>query len=373
MTNGQNMYIHAGLFLMADHENEITGVIAHETGHIKGGHLARMKERLKNTQNAAMAGMALGVLAMFGGGDSAQAGMALMMGTSDIATKSLLSYSREEERMADEIGLQILDATDNSAQGFLGFMTKLNQQSKLLLGENISPYYMSHPLTQDRESYLEERMRKDSDLNKKLEKPSEQFQWVKAKITGYFLPSEIKGSYAKETDYKHYAQSFAYLRQKKYKEALKPIKYLLNKYPKNGYFHETYAQILFGAGEIKAAIKAYEKALIYTDQSPLIQLEYVSASLEDKNVNLDSLQTQLSILLMEDPSLIYAYQLLGIIYGKQKKPGLKAYALAEYNAAIQKKEEAKKQIYLAEKTLDKNSIEYLRLMDLKEALKKKDR
>ncbi len=371
VTNGQNMYIHAGLFLMADHENEIAGVLAHETGHIKGGHLARMKNHFKDTQTTAIAGMALGLLAILGGGETAPVGLALMMGTNNFATKNILSYSRNEERMADEIGLQLLEKTNNSAQGFLTFMNKLGDRQKILVGKNKFQYYMSHPLTKDRKSYLSERMSENSKLNKKLKPPSEEFKWVKAKTTGYFNSSAINVNYQKNSDYKLYAKTFAFLKNKRFKSALIPIKKLVKKYPKNGFFHETHGQVLFGAGQIKKSMMAYQKALRFTNDSPLIQMEFVAVALENKNANLDELKTKLSVLLMEDSSLIYAHKLLAIIYGKQEKIGLKFYSLAEYEFARGKKEIAKKNIALAEKKIDKNSIEYLKLMDLKTALKKK--
>ncbi|MHA1549931.1 MAG: M48 family metalloprotease [Alphaproteobacteria bacterium] len=372
VAKGQNLFIHAGLFILADHENEIVGVLAHETGHIKGGHLSRLAKRLERTQLQAMMGVGAGLATMLLGGstETSEAGMAIMIGSTDFAQKSLLAYSRDEERMADEIGLQLLDKTNQSAQGFLSFMNKLKKRQDLLMGENISPYRLTHPLTKDRKKYIIERLETSRTLKKENAPPSQEFMFVKAKSVGYFQPRFVDSIFQKKGLYWHYAKGFGDFRQKKYKSALKHFETLIKEKPKNGYFYEAKAQVLFEMGQIKNSLKAYKISLNLLEDPPLIEMEFCAASLESNSVKLDELETHLNVILLKNQNLRYAYKLLATLYGKQGKKGKMHYALAEYYAAIGDKQRALKNLIPAEKLIKKDSLLELKIEDLKQSLKK---
>ena len=373
VAKGQNLFVHAGLFILADHENEIAGVLAHETGHIKAGHLSRLAKRLERTQLQAMMGIGVGLATMLLGGSTgaSEAGMAMMIGSTDMAQKSLLAYSRDEERMADEIGLQLLDKTNQSAQGFLSFMNKLKKRQDLLMGKNISPYRLTHPLTEDRKKHITERLETSSTLKKENEPPSQEFMFVKAKSVGYFLPKIVDSIFQKKDIYWNYAKGFGDFKQKKYKSALKHFETLIKKKPKNGYFYEAKAQVLFEMGQIKNSLKAYKKSLDLLEDPPLIEMEFCAASLESNNAKLDEIETRLNVILLKNPNLKYSYKLLATLYGKQDEKGKMHYALAEYYAAIGDKQRALKNLIPAEKLIEKNSLLALKIDDLKQSLKKK--
>ncbi|MBN2676051.1 MAG: M48 family metalloprotease [Alphaproteobacteria bacterium] len=370
IAQGQNLFVHVGLFILADNENEIEGVVAHETGHMKGGHLSRLADRMKNAQIQAIAGAVLGMGAMLGGGG--EVGMAMMLGSADIAQKGLLAYSRNEERMADEIGLSLLEKNGRSAQGFLSFMEKLKKRQGLLMSTHISPYNLTHPLSTERESYIQQRMEEDSNLQKKNTAPSEQFQWIKAKVIGYFQSEDIAVDFKKDSDFWHYAKTFAFMRQNKFKSAQEHIKILIKKFPQNGYFYETQAQILFGLGEYQKAVNAYEKSLDILGDKNLIELEYCATVLEMKTSNLEDVETRLNVILLKNPKSSMAYKLLATLYEKQNKVSMKDYAFAEYYALLGDKARAKQYLSQAEQKIAKDSLTGLKISDLKKSLEKKD-
>lgn len=121
---GRRMFINTGALLQAETPNEIIGVIAHEAGHIAGGHQDRLREQLARAQTMAIVAGLLGAGAIAAGVAAkssavAQAGGGLAMGGGEAARRSLLSYQRSEETTADRSAVTYLEATGQSAQGML--------------------------------------------------------------------------------------------------------------------------------------------------------------------------------------------------------------------------------------------------------------
>ena len=150
VTNGLNMFIFTGLITAADTPNQIKGVIAHETGHIAGGHLARLQEALKNAQIESIIAMVLGAGIIATGEKQAGAGgMAVITGGQEIAGRNLLKYTRGQEAAADQAAMSYLDRTGQSSKGMEDFMRILANQEAIYMGQG-DPYMRSHPLTRDR-------------------------------------------------------------------------------------------------------------------------------------------------------------------------------------------------------------------------------
>ena len=106
--------------MAADSPEQVAGVLAHEIGHITGGHLARLSGALNNARRQALIGevigFALGALAK----ESSVAATTIAK-SSEIATKGVFKFSRTQERSADQFAVELLEKTQTSATGLLEF------------------------------------------------------------------------------------------------------------------------------------------------------------------------------------------------------------------------------------------------------------
>src|SRR5262249_30763795 len=111
--DGRHIFINIGALYDAKTPNEIIGVLAHETGHMAGGHLARLREQLASAQTASIIALLLGAGAIAAGA-SAHAnnmgaiGMAAVQAPQEMIGRSLLSYQRAQEESADRAGVKFL-------------------------------------------------------------------------------------------------------------------------------------------------------------------------------------------------------------------------------------------------------------------------
>ncbi|MBX9633805.1 MAG: M48 family metalloprotease, partial [Magnetospirillum sp.] len=154
VAGGQNMFFHTGLLIRSENASQLIGVIAHETGHIAGGHLVRLNDAVSSASTEALMSMLLGAAlgAASGRGD---VGAAVMMGGQEVAMRNLMAFSRTQEGSADQAGLSFLDSTQQTAKGLVEFFEILGDQ-ELLVAARQDPYVRTHPLTRDRVSNIRE-------------------------------------------------------------------------------------------------------------------------------------------------------------------------------------------------------------------------
>ena len=126
VAGGQNLFLNTGLLLRTENPNQAIGVMAHESGHIAGGHIARSQQAMENAFMQSLIGMAAGVVAGVLSKNSGVGGAA-MAGSASIAQRSLMQFSQTQESSADAAGLGFLDRTGQSARGLYDFF-------KILLG-----------------------------------------------------------------------------------------------------------------------------------------------------------------------------------------------------------------------------------------------
>jgi predicted Zn-dependent protease len=189
VVDGHNMFIHAGTLMSAKTPNQVIGVIAHESGHITGGHLARLRTQISKAKSAALMLQLLGLAAMAAGAFSGapgvgQAGMGVAYGGQDAALRSVLAYRQDEESSADQAGVTFLNATKQSGRGMIetfDFMA-----NKLIGVQGINPYLQSHPMPQQRLAQLKELVTASPYYNN-IDPPELQFRhdMVKAKLYGF--------------------------------------------------------------------------------------------------------------------------------------------------------------------------------------------
>jgi predicted Zn-dependent protease len=181
------MFINTGLLMRADTPNQVIGVIAHETGHIAGGHLVRIQDELRNATIQNILAMIAGIGAGIATGNAGVGAGAMMLGQ-NVAQRNILQYSRTQEASADQAGMKFLDETHQSARGMLQFFEKLEGQEFLLAG-NQDPYVQTHPLTRDRIASVEDHVNHSAYSDAK-DSPAliEMHQRMLAKLKGFLWP-----------------------------------------------------------------------------------------------------------------------------------------------------------------------------------------
>lgn len=356
--DGNNMFVHTGTLMKANDENEIAGVLAHETGHIMGGHILRQKIKLQNMQQISLASMlAAGAAAAATG--RADAAIAIMMGTQSSMLNAMLAYQVEEERSADESAVKLLQKTEQSPAGMRNFMKKIDRQNRLNgIAEN--PYFRTHPVTAERISFLNNAVRQSP--FPAPAQPSNEFLRIKAKLSAFVEePRKVLQKYppSDKSTPARYAQAIVFFRMLKLNQSLKILNELIAEEPENPYFHELKGQIFMETGKIKPARTEYQKALSLLPNSALFQINLAQAVLED-NPNRNELEHTAEILnksLLQRPDT-YGWLLLSRAYGGLNDAANSNYAAAEYSLRIGAAETARRQ---ANTALTANPSPQLRL------------
>jgi len=347
VSDGNNMFIHTGTLLNIKNSNELTGILAHESGHIKGGHILRQKIKLQNMQKLSLASLVLAGAAgvASGRGDVA---MAIMLGGSSSALNSLTAHQVEEERSADEAAVNTLNRLHQSPKGLLNFMRKIDKQNKMQ-GREESPYFRTHPMTRERIAFLENATKESpyddkSILDGKLKR-------IQAKLRGFLLkPEAVRRIYEGDSVDAIYALAIADLQEFKYAIAMQKVNKLLEKEPNNPHFMELKGQILLEQGKTEVARKEFSKALKILPTSALFKYNLAQTILESQHNKDDLIYNEkiLNSALRDFPSA-YGWTLLARTCDELNKPAERQYASAKYSFEIGEIRTAKKQIEQAKK------------------------
>jgi predicted Zn-dependent protease len=119
VAGGQIVYVHSGLLTKADNVNEVQGVIAHELGHVTGGHIIRLQEGIRQAMGISILSLVLGIAAIAAG--AGEAGAAIMGAGQQAAMGQFLAFSRVQESSADLAGASYLSKAGISGRGSLAF------------------------------------------------------------------------------------------------------------------------------------------------------------------------------------------------------------------------------------------------------------
>lgn len=367
VAGGQRLFINTGLLMRADTPNQVKGVIAHETGHIAGAHLSRIQEELKNATIEQIIGILLGAGAAVVSGQ----GNAVVAGTTlgnEIARRSLLKYSRTQESAADQAGMRFLEATHQSSRGMMEFFEKLQDQ-EFLLPQNQDPYLLTHPLTSDRvtavEQYVSESIYSDA-----KDSPTDiaRHERMLGKLKGYIWPlSRVEQAFPK-TDHSigaRYARAIALYRVSRMPEALQEMDSLLSESPDDPYFLEQKAQILFENGKMQEALPLYMAAYNQLPTEPLLALELAQVEIELEQPELTkSAIRHLESATTIEPRNSRAWYLLSVAYGRDGNLPMSALAQAEQAMAQGKSDEAWAQAKRALEGLPTGSPGWIKANDI---------
>ncbi len=271
VSTGNIMFIHTGLIVKAESAIELIGVLAHETGHIKGGHLARLPEALREAMIESIAAMLVGAAA--GVASRSGAGIGAGVGAQQMAQRNFLSFTRGMERAADQIGVELLDANGWSSQGLLQLFHHLEGQEMLAVGMQ-DPYIRTHPLTRERIAFVEQQVARSPNSAKPLPEAFESgFRMVRAKLTGFLNPSSETLRVTKGDDAPaRYARAIALYRLGHLAEALPIVDQLLAEQKTSPWLHELKGQILFENGRVREAIAPYREAVRLAPDQPQIHI-----------------------------------------------------------------------------------------------------
>ncbi|MCC7272683.1 MAG: M48 family metallopeptidase [Alphaproteobacteria bacterium] len=367
VAGGQRLFLNTGLILRAKTPNQLSGVIAHETGHIAGGHLARLQEALSTASTTAIIAMLLGIAAAALAGDGRAAGAAIIGGTS-LAERNLLQYNRGQESAADQAGLGFLERTGQSARGMLQFFEILSRQ-ELLAAVRQDPYLRSHPLTRERMDAVAAHVRRSryGDAKDPPELQARHDRMI-AKLKGFLqTPGETLRDYpANDLGLPaRYARAVAHFRTPNMEKALAEIDGLIADFPRDAYFHELKGQMLFETGRVADAEAPYREAQRLAPEEPLLRGSLAQVLLERNRPELVvEARALLNEAVRKEERNGFFWRLLAIAYGREGNIGMAALALAEQASANGDHKIAVQQAGRAKQTLATGSPAWLRAEDI---------
>ena len=371
VAGGQRIFINTGLLIASQNANEVIGVLAHETGHISGGHLARSRDALSDASAQSIMAMVLGVVAAVVSAPGV--GQAIAAGGTHIAQRSYLKYSRVQESSADQAALTMLDETHQTSRGMLTFFEQLGDQEALLTASQ-DPYVRTHPLTRDRVDTIRAHVEKSPYADTiELALYVERHDRMRAKLIAFIgSPAATYRKYPGNSVPARYARSIARHKQRQTDKALALIQGLIAEYPEDPYFHELHGQILLESGNAEAAVAPYEAAVALRPNKVLLRLGLGQAqvSVEDDRyiqAAIDNMGRAVRLA----PGNASAWRWLGMAYGRKGDIGQASLATAERYYLTGKYRDAVGQAARAEHVLAKGTPGWLRAQDLKVASEQK--
>ena len=282
VADGRRIFVNHGALLQSETPNQIIGVLAHETGHLAGGHLARLREQLAQAQTQMIIAMLLGVGAIAAGAKSnsgnsglTNVGAAALAGPQSMIIHSLLSYQRQQEESADRAGVKFLTATGQSAKGMYETFKRLSNET-LFAAQGADPYFQSHPMPAERVAALEELARTSPYWDRK-DDPALQLRhdMMRAKISGFLERQETvyrRYLLSSESLPARYAHAISTYLHGDLRTALVQIDGLIQAQPGNPYFYELRGQALMEGGRPAEAIVPLRRAVQLSNNAPLIEM-----------------------------------------------------------------------------------------------------
>jgi len=370
VAGGRHMFINTGLLIRAEHAGQVIGVIAHETGHIFGGHLVRMRRELEDAQIKQIIAT---ILAVGAGVASRTPGVAVAgvgLGAK-LIEGTFYKFTQTQESAADAFALNVLDRLGVSSRGLFEFLQILGEQ-EMLLDARQDPYLRTHPLTRARADEVRRHMERSPVTDRPLPKHFETMHTrMRAKLTGFLrAPDQVFQTYKgrENTMEARYALAVAYHRVASLDRALQAIDSLIREFPSDPYFLELRGQILFESGgtNIRDAVLAYERAVKLAPGESLIRVGLAQAQLELGDPRMDAAAlANLRTALRADDTYPLTWRLLSVAYGKSGDMGNASYANAEYAYLVQDIPTLRAAIATAERGLKPGTPSWLRLQDLK--------
>lgn len=363
---GQQLFLNTGLILETKNPNQLIGVIAHETGHIAGGHLARSGGFGRAALGPVLLSVGLGILAALAGQPGAAAGLIFSSGY--FGEISALGYSREQESRADQAAATYLETAGISGMGLVSFFDNFRYQ-EVFDDEKKYPFFRDHPLTDDRIEALRARVAHQPHIDA-VDSPDAiaTHALMKAKLEAFLDgPGQTFNDYpTTDTSFPaKYARAIAYYRETETKSALQAIDALIAEKPDDPYLHELRGQVLFEVGRSKEAEIAHRKSVELKPDAPLLRINLGQAMIaEGDPTKLDEAISQIHRAVVQEPDNALAWRLMSEAYDAKGESGLARLAAAEQEFYLGQLLEARTFAVQARGLLKTGSPEWRRATDI---------
>lgn len=367
VAGGQTVYVHSGLIDEADDANEVQGVIAHEIGHIVGGHVPLAGRGMAPATGITIMSLLLGVAAIAAG--AGEAGAGILAAGQQAAMSNYLAFSRTQESSADAAGTRFLRTANISGKGMLDFFKKLqNLEYRLAIPQDNS-YQRTHPLSGERIANLTGDVEASPAFAKPLDPSLEtRFKRVQAKLRGYVRePRETLQRYpaSDQSVPAHYARAYAYHKSGYPEQAAAETAALVKQSPDDPYFLELEGQIMLESGKPREALAALREANERTRSSPLIAATFGHALLATEDPSLlPEAEKVLKQAVARDRQNPFAWMQLGTVYERRGDQPRLALAMAERAALIGDHGMALASSRAAMAQLPQGSSEWIRAQDI---------
>jgi predicted Zn-dependent protease len=355
--DGRHIFVFAGTLFDAKTPNEVIGVLAHETGHLAGGHMMRLREELAKAQTLSIVALLAGIGAMVAGaragGGASQIGPAAIMAPQSALQHSLLAYARTQEDQADHAGVKFLNATHQSARGMVDLFKRLANEN-LFRTQGADPYLQTHPFPADRAATLEALAKASPYWNVK-DSPELQLRHdlMRAKLSGFLeAPGTVLRRYplSDQSLPARYARAISAYRHSGLRQALAQIDGLIRSEPSNPYFEELKGQALLEGGQPAQAIPSLRRAVQLSHHAPLIEILLAQALVAvNKKPLAEEAIGLLNSAVRQEPDISSAYTQLAMAYGQKGDlpradlaSAQAAFARGDANTARQLAERAKR-------------------------------
>lgn len=368
VAGGQVVYIHSGLINMAASAEEVQGVIAHELGHITGGHVI--------SDGGGKAATGISILSLLLGAAAAAAGagdaaMGVLMAGQQAAMGKYLAFNRSQESAADAAGAKYLSAAGMSGRGSLGFFKKLqNMEFRYGFTRNSdTEFYSTHPMTGDRITTLQDTYEADPAWTKPADPAIEaRFQRAKAKLYGYLAePGQTLRDYPEYLTSvpARYARAYAWHKDAHLDRAMAEADGLLRDQPNDPYFLELKGQILLESGKPAEALEPLRRATELSGNQPLIATTFGHALIATENpANFIEAEKVLKTAVARDRENPFAWYQLGVVYEANGDTARARLASAEQQIMGMQAPAALRNAEAAEAALPVGSPDWLRAQDI---------
>ncbi len=362
---GEDIFIYTGLLKQIKSPNALRAVVAHEFGHTIGGHMVQMADRERAEMIRTLIVQALGVGLMVAGGNPT-AGVGVLAGSTGIAQQSMLSFTRDEERVADDFAVDLMVAADQNPNGLIDVFEQMRDMHGEL-ESRINPNRINHPLTSERLNNVKNKIKNLKNIPTKpadkITAENAEYDMLRAKLVGY-LDNEknilTKYPYSNKSDAAIYARAIGNMRSGNLDVAKTGTQTLIKRHPKTPYFYELLGDIEYQYGHYDDSVDAYEQALKFIDDAPQIETALALVLSErKKDGDLTRARELCKHVILSDASPL-AYWILARV----SVDGESDWAMAEFYKMNGNNENAKKYAKMAQKKSKKNSPEYIKSGDI---------
>nr|WP_247887363.1 M48 family metalloprotease [Azospirillum sp. SYSU D00513] len=366
VAGGQNIFLHTGLLLATEDAGQLIGVIAHETGHIAGGHLVRGAEAMDSAFLSSLIGMGIGIIGGIAAGNGGAAGAGIMLGQ-QMAERNFMAFSRGQESSADQAGLSYLDQAGISARPMLAFLEKLGADEPLVTERDVA-YGRTHPMTRERMNTVRAFIANSRAADRPIPAAwNESLHRLQAKLRGYLDPLGTLRRYRADdpSAEARYGRAYAFFRRGEVRQAQPLVDGLIAQEPRNAFLHEMKGDLMLQTGRATQAVAPYRKAIELQPDAGAIRVSLAHALLEQNDRSLANEALRNLQVASKSQGSAFLWRLMARAWSLKGNDGMVAYATAEEALARGDKPMARAQAERAEKLLPAGSPGWIRAQDIR--------